>query len=180
MTDEEFSTMVSAVNTTISEKDKSLKEEFQRFWSSEFATHAYKFDRQKSDIAMLSTVTKAELQAYFEKLFFQSNRANRLDMHWNSQLHIKRDVEGDAGEEVKEEEAKQAEESETAEEESVPTYETEKRYKTFNQFKMSMGLFVDNYKLNYVTSNFANLWSCVATNFLSNLWLASNFSKRLG
>ena len=71
MTDEEFSTMVSAVNTTISEKDKSLTEEFQRFWSNEFATHAYNFGRQDSDIGMLTTITKADLQAYFEKLFYQ-------------------------------------------------------------------------------------------------------------
>ena len=45
MTDEEFTTMVNAVNTTISEKDKSQREEFNRFWSKEFATHAYQFDR---------------------------------------------------------------------------------------------------------------------------------------
>jgi len=43
---------------------------------------------------MLTTITKPELQAYFEKLFFQENRGNRLDIHWNSQPHIKQEVEG--------------------------------------------------------------------------------------
>ena len=70
MTDEEFTTMLKAVNTTISEKDKSQKEEFDRFWSKEFESHSYMFDRQANDIALLATLTKAELQAYFEALFF--------------------------------------------------------------------------------------------------------------
>ena len=39
---------------------------------------------------MLGTLTKAELQAYFEQLLFQENRANRLDIHWNSQPHMQR------------------------------------------------------------------------------------------
>ena len=42
---------------------------------------------------MLATLTKAELQAYFERLFFSENRANRFDMHWNSQPHINRGPE---------------------------------------------------------------------------------------
>ena len=60
MTDEEFTTIVNAVKTTISEKDKNLGEEFQRFWYLEFATHSYQFDRQEANIAMLSTLTKVE------------------------------------------------------------------------------------------------------------------------
>ena len=70
MTDEEFATLVSAVHTTVSEKDKNMKEEFERFWDKEFESHAYNFDRQASDITLLATVTKADLQAYFERLFF--------------------------------------------------------------------------------------------------------------
>ena len=70
MTDEEFNTNVGSVKTSISEKDKNLNEEFTRFWTHEFATHSYQFDRQEANIAMLETLTKAELQAYFEKLFF--------------------------------------------------------------------------------------------------------------
>ena len=45
MTDEQFATIKSAVNTTISEKDKNLGEEFSRMWNGEFATHKYNFDR---------------------------------------------------------------------------------------------------------------------------------------
>ena len=39
--------------TTISEKDKNMGEDFNRFWGVEFATHKYNFDRQESEIAML-------------------------------------------------------------------------------------------------------------------------------
>lgn len=46
MTDEQFKTCVGSVNTDISEKDKNLGEAFARVWSSEMATHKYKFDRQ--------------------------------------------------------------------------------------------------------------------------------------
>jgi secreted Zn-dependent insulinase-like peptidase len=45
LSDEKFETIRSSVLTTISEKDKNLNEEFNRFWSHEFATHKYKFDR---------------------------------------------------------------------------------------------------------------------------------------
>ena len=47
MTDEEFTTNVNSVKTSISEKDKNLNEEFNRFWNNEFATHSYQFDRQE-------------------------------------------------------------------------------------------------------------------------------------
>ena len=45
ITDEEFTTVVGAVNTTIAEKDKNIVEDFTRMWS-EMASHDYKFDRQ--------------------------------------------------------------------------------------------------------------------------------------
>ena len=77
---------------------------------------------------MLSTITKHELQAYFEKLFFQKNRANRLDIHWNSQPHIKQEAEGGAAqEEVKQAEPEASADTEV-EAEHVPVYETEKRH----------------------------------------------------
>ena len=85
LSDEDFTTVVGAVMTSISEKDKNLNEEFGRFWRQEMSTHKYDFDRQENQIAMLKTITKTDLQDYFEKLFFQDGRANRLDMHWNSQ-----------------------------------------------------------------------------------------------
>lgn len=163
MTDETFATTVGSVMTSISEKDKNLSEEFGRFWNGEFATHKYNFDRQEQEIALLSTITKAELQAYIEKLFYADNRANRLDIHWNSAPHMKAAAEGK--EEVKEEAKEEAKEADasaaaaTATEpevpEIVPTYETEKKHTSVNQFKKSMGLHVDNYKLNYATTNFS-------------------------
>ena len=59
--DEDFSKVVSAVNTSISEKDKNLGEEFGRFWGVALGTHTYKFDKQVCDIAMLEKITKQEL-----------------------------------------------------------------------------------------------------------------------
>ena len=61
MSDEDFKTNVGSVKTSISEKDKNLTEEFNRFWTNEFGTHYYQFDRQEANIAMLDTLTKAEL-----------------------------------------------------------------------------------------------------------------------
>lgn len=90
--DEEFMKITGAVNTSISEKDKNSVEDFMRQWK-ELATHHYCFDRQEREIAMLKTITKAELQSYFEALFFQEKRANRLDVHWNSSLHQKQAAE---------------------------------------------------------------------------------------
>lgn len=46
LSDEEFTTNVNSVKTSISEKDKNLNEEFIRFWSYELGTHCYQFDRQ--------------------------------------------------------------------------------------------------------------------------------------
>ena len=45
LSDEKFDTIKGSVMTTLSEKDKNLNEEFNRFWSQEFATHKYKFNR---------------------------------------------------------------------------------------------------------------------------------------
>ena len=41
-----------------------------RYWNHEFATHKYNFDRQDQQIEMIGTLTKQELQAYFEELLF--------------------------------------------------------------------------------------------------------------
>ena len=106
LTDEEFATNISAVKTNISEKDKNLNEVFTRYWNNEFATHKYNFDRQEQQIATMATITKAELQSHFEELLFQANRANRLDMHWNSTPHLNRDAEESKTEEHKAEDGK--------------------------------------------------------------------------
>ena len=155
LSDEEFATVVSAVNTNISEKDKNLQEEFNRFWTHAFSTHTYKFNKQESDIAMLATINKQELQTIFEEFFFQPNRANRLDMHWNTQVQQTAESQAE-NEESKEEEVKEqpaaAQTEEATEPEITPTYESEMRYTNLAQFKRKMGLFVDNFKLNYMSS----------------------------
>lgn len=46
MSDEDFKTHQESVYTTISEKDKSLREEYGRFWS-ELTLHRYQFERQE-------------------------------------------------------------------------------------------------------------------------------------
>ena len=101
---------------------------------------------------MLATITKVELQTYFEKLFYQPNRANRFDMHWNSQPHMQQKQQPE--EEEKKGEDEQPSATETTEEEIVPTYETELRHPSVAQFKMSMSLFADNYKLNFASNKF--------------------------
>ena len=45
LTDDTFATTVGSVMTIISEKDKNLREDFDRIWNYEFATHKYQFDR---------------------------------------------------------------------------------------------------------------------------------------
>ena len=114
LSDSEFQETVSAVMTIVAQKDKNLKEAHSRIWTNEISTHAYIFDRQERDINQLSMVTKEEFQTFFERLFFQDMRANRLDIHWNSQLHIKQ-----AADELASEEATPDDQVEF-----VPTYET--------------------------------------------------------
>ena len=62
MTEEEFTTVVGAVMTEISEKDKNLVEVFNRHWHYELSTHYYVFDRQERMVALLPTITKPEFQ----------------------------------------------------------------------------------------------------------------------
>lgn len=70
MTDEEFDTIKSAVNTRISEKDKNQQENFERIWIKELSTHKYVFDRQDKNIALLATVTKQEFVDFFMQMYF--------------------------------------------------------------------------------------------------------------
>ena len=85
-------------------------------------------------------------------MFFKPNRANRLDIHWNSKKHLDEVAGAAAGEQpAAAEEAKQAEGDQPAEPEIEPTYETERRHENVSAFKKAMGLHVDNFKLNYAT-----------------------------
>lgn len=105
MSDEDFSTNIGAVMTTVAEKDKNLEDDFYRNWQ-EITQHAQKFDRQQTQIETLKTLTKDEFIEHFEQLFFKDNRANRFDMFWNSQPHISQQTSAEqpATEESKQEE----------------------------------------------------------------------------
>ena len=148
------------------EKDKSLREEFQRYWQGEITSHKYKFDRQEHECALIKTLTVEEFKAHFEKIFFQDNGANRLDIHFNSQPHLakqgqKEEVKAEgspadatagattesasaaaaAAEETKEE----AKEGDKKEEEPEPevSFETERKHASISLFKKGMGLLSD-------------------------------------
>jgi len=58
--DEDFEQTVSAVQTNLQEKDKSIKEVFDRFWAKEFTTHKLTFDRQDKMCEIIKTIKKEE------------------------------------------------------------------------------------------------------------------------
>ena len=82
MTDEEFNTARDSVLTNVAEKDKNQREDFSRIYNSEICSHRYQFDRQEREIEMIKTLTRAEFQAYFDRVIFTERK--RLDMRWNS------------------------------------------------------------------------------------------------
>ena len=56
----------------------------------EFVSHKYVFDRQDRRVEMLEKVTLDEFRAFFEDYFFgNSGKGLRLDLHWNSQKHLR-------------------------------------------------------------------------------------------
>ena len=56
----------------------------------EFVSHKYVFDRQNRRVEMLEKVTLDEFKAFFEDYFFGNNgKGLRLDLHWNSQKHLR-------------------------------------------------------------------------------------------
>ena len=85
-TEEQFNEQRNAVKIQYEEKDKSLKEEYNRHWSNELATHKYLFDRQEREVALLDELTLDEFRAHFLRMF-EPATAKRLDMHWNSKSH---------------------------------------------------------------------------------------------
>jgi len=85
ISDEDFESEKSAVNTIISEKDPNLSRASNRNFV-EIKSHLHVFDRQAKEIALLATITKAEFQATFEQMFF-SEQSARLDLMLTSQSH---------------------------------------------------------------------------------------------
>jgi len=85
LTDEEFETQRKSVHTIIAEKDINLSRDNSRMWG-EIMKHRYCFDKQARDIDTLATVTKQDVQALFEKVFFSSD-SKRLDLELTSSAH---------------------------------------------------------------------------------------------
>lgn len=69
LTDEEFETNRSAVNTRIQQQDVNLQEVAGRMFGY-ISSHNYRFNMQNEKIEALKEVTKAQVQALFERVFF--------------------------------------------------------------------------------------------------------------
>jgi secreted Zn-dependent insulinase-like peptidase len=63
-----------------------------RFWTNEIDSHEFIVDRQEKDITLLKQLTLEECQNHFMQLLHH-DRANRLDVHWNSKSHRKAEDE---------------------------------------------------------------------------------------
>ena len=85
MSDDDFETKRQAIITKIAVKDVNLREESNRI-HQEISSHKYIFDRQEQELSTLKTITKAEVQVHFERVFF-SNHTKRLDYELNSVFH---------------------------------------------------------------------------------------------
>ena len=85
ITEEEFAKQRDSVLTNWSVKDMSLDQVFDRQWN-QIRSHKYFFDKQQAAIAMIPTITKAEFQAHFEKIFF-SEYTKKLDFQLTSKAH---------------------------------------------------------------------------------------------
>lgn len=85
LSDEDFETQRGAVNTQISQKDVNLNEVSARMWGY-LSTHSYRFNTQNQKIEMLKSVTKAQVQALFERVLF-SGETRRVDLMLTSEAH---------------------------------------------------------------------------------------------
>ena len=86
MSDEEFNTTVGSVKTILGEKDKNLTEASGRDWSA-IINHKYNFNRQNEQARLLKLISKSEVQAHFERVFF-SDETKRLDLQMCSSVHV--------------------------------------------------------------------------------------------
>lgn len=89
---EDFDEIKDSVLTIFEEKDKNLKEQFDRFWTHEFSTHKYDFDRQEKECAMIEELSQEEFTAHFKSMF--GPEARRLDICMHSSKHISEKPEG--------------------------------------------------------------------------------------
>jgi len=85
LSDADFEVQKQAVLTKISEKDINLSKENQRYWG-EISLHKYNFDRQAQEMEAVAKLTKQELVAHFERVFF-SAETKRVDLELTSETH---------------------------------------------------------------------------------------------
>lgn len=85
LTDEDFETNRGAVNTQIQQKDVNLQQVASRMFGY-ISTHSYRFNLQNEKIEALKEVTKAQVQALFERVFF-SDQTKRVDLTLTSETH---------------------------------------------------------------------------------------------
>jgi len=85
LSDTDFEQAREAINIDISEKDINLSIEASRLYN-EICVHTYVFDRQDKEIATLQEVTKAEVQAFFENIFF-AGQSKRIDFELQAANH---------------------------------------------------------------------------------------------
>lgn len=74
--------------TEIKEKDRSIKQEFQRQWF-EIKAHQYLFDRRERSLEVLQddqAITITDILECYDTLF-QSNSQRRLDVQLTSAQH---------------------------------------------------------------------------------------------
>ena len=75
----------------MAEKDISLAKENSRYWS-EISLHKYQFGRQATEIEELRTLTKEDLLAHFEKVFY-SPETKRVDLALTAEHHKSQNAE---------------------------------------------------------------------------------------
>jgi secreted Zn-dependent insulinase-like peptidase len=91
LSDEDFNTQKQAVHTKISEKDINLQKENDRY-SGEISLHKYNFGRQQSEIEDLAKITKDQLIAQFEQVFF-SDQSRRIDFSLTAEARSAQNTE---------------------------------------------------------------------------------------
>jgi len=90
LSDADFEQAREAINTQISEKDINFIDQTARLYQ-EISTHTYNFGRQDEEVALLKEITKAEVQAFFENVFFSGN-SKRIDFELQAAGHAEDDA----------------------------------------------------------------------------------------
>ncbi len=85
ITDEEFQKYVESVRASLLEKELSVLQEAERYWS-EILTHKYLWERKEIQLRLLETLKKEQLIDLYNKIFFTQRK--QLEFHIVSQNHI--------------------------------------------------------------------------------------------